>query len=71
MHPLRHAGTQACSEQEVPSHRPVHQGSVTEAKEAGGGGTAGDIGEGLSGLWQTFGDCDSIQISGNGDDGGG
>ena len=40
-----------------------------EAKEAIGVGTVGELGEELLGLWQTFGECDVIQISGKGDDG--
>ena len=34
-----------------------------------GGGTAGELGEVLSGIWRTFGECDGVDISGKGDDG--
>ena len=71
MTPLRHTGTLACSEQESPYHFQVRQGSRTDAKEAGRGGTAGELGEGLSGLWRTFVECYGVKISGKGDDGGG
>ena len=39
-----------------------------EAKASGRGGTVGELGEGLSGLWITFGECDGVKISGKGDD---
>ena len=42
-----------------------------EANEAGGGGTVGDLVEGLSGLWRTFGEYEGVQISGKGANGGG
>ena len=45
------------------------QGGGAEEKADGGGGTMGDLGEGLSGLWRTFIECDGVQISGEGDDG--
>ena len=69
--PMRHAISVACTEQEAPCHRPVRQGGGKEAKTAGGGGAAGEFGEGLPGLRGTVGDCDTIQISGKGADGGG
>ena len=56
--PLRHAGALVCSEQESPCHRPVRKGGVKESKAAGGGGSAGEFGEGLSVLRRTIGDRD-------------
>ena len=47
---MQHAGPLVCSEQKAPRQRLVGQGSGAEDKEASGGGTTGDIGEGLSGL---------------------
>ena len=49
----------------------MRQGGGTEAKEEGRGRTVGELREGLSGLWKTFGEFDGVQISGKGDDGGG
>ena len=62
--PMRNAGTLMCSEREAPLHLPVRQGGGVEEKASGGGGTAGDIGEGISGLWLSFRECDGIQVSG-------
>ena len=67
---LIHAGALSLYKQEEPCHRPVIQGGGKEAKEYGGGGTVGDIGEDLSSLWWTIGKCDGVQISGNCVDGG-
>ena len=66
--PLLHYGILACSEQEAPCHPPVHQGDGKEAKEDGGGGTAGEFREVLSGLRGTIGDRDVFQVSGKGVD---
>ena len=52
--PMPHDGNLACSEWEATCHRPVRQGSGAEEKVVGGGGTAGEIREGLSGLWRSF-----------------
>ena len=49
--PLRHFGSLVFSKQETHCHIPVLQGGGTEAKVDSGGGTVGDLGEGLSGLW--------------------
>ena len=67
--PMRHAGLLACSEQEAPYHLPVGQEVRSEAKADGGGGIAGEIGEGLPVLWSTFLECDGAKISGKVDDG--
>ena len=67
--PMQYSGPLACYEWEAPWHRPVRPGGGSEANAVGRGGTAGDLGEGLSGLWRTFGKCDGVQISGKGDDG--
>ena len=48
----------------------MSQGGGAEEKAVGGGETAGELGEGLSGLWCTFRECDDVQISGEGDYGG-
>ena len=48
----------------------MRQGSGEEEKADSGGGTAGEIGEGLSGLWLSFGKCYGVQLSGKDDDGG-
>ena len=45
------------------------QGDGKEAKEDGGGGTAGELGEGLSGLRGTIEDSDVFKLSGKGVDG--
>ena len=67
---MRHAGPLACSEQKAPCHRPVRQGGGAEEKVDRGGVTAGDIIEGLSGLWCSFGECGGVQVSGESDNGG-
>ena len=71
VNPLRHAGALTCSEQEAPCHPPVCQGGGKESKAAGGGGTAGELGEGLSDLWGTIGERNVFQVYGKGVDGGG
>ena len=48
----------------------MRQGGGAEDKVASGGGTMGDIVEGLSGLWCSFEECDSVQVSGEDDDDG-
>ena len=47
---MQHAVPWECSEQKVPCHHPVCQGGGAEDKASSGRGTAGDLGEGLSGL---------------------
>ena len=68
--PMRYAGPLEYVEQEALCHCTVRQGGVAEDKAVRGGGIGGEPGEGLSGLWRTFGKCDGIQVSGKGDDGG-
>ena len=68
--PMRHAGPLACVERKAPCNRIVLQGGGAEEKAVDGGGIDIDLGEGLSGLWKTFGKCDGVQVSGKGDDGG-
>ena len=58
--PLRHDGALVCTEQEATYHHPVRQGVGKEAQAAGGGGAAGEFGEGLSGLRVTIGDRDIV-----------
>ena len=67
---MQHAGPLECSERKAPCHLPVRQGGGAEEKVDIGGGTAGEIGEGLSGLWFSFGEYDGVQLSGEGDNGG-
>ena len=67
---MRHAGLLTCVERKSPCHRTVHQGGGAEEKAVSGGGIEGELGEGLSGLWRTFGKCDGVKVSGKGDDGG-
>ena len=55
----RHLATAQCT-----------MGGGAEEKAVSGGGIEGELGEGLSGLWKTFGKCDGVQVSGKGDDGG-
>ena len=69
--PLKYSGPLTCSEQEAPCHLPVIQGGRKEVKASGGGGTVGEIGEGLSGLRGTIGNRDIFQVSGKGVEGGG
>ena len=52
---VRHTGHLMYTEQKAPCHRTVRQGSGSEEKEVSGGGIEGEHGEGLSGLWRTFG----------------
>ena len=66
---MRHSGPLACSERKAPCHCPARQGIGAEEKVDSGGGTAGEIVEGLSGLWCSFGECDGVQVSGEGDNG--
>ena len=66
---MQHAGPLACSEQKVPCHRPVGQRGGSEDKEVSGGRSMGDIREGLSGLWYYFGECNDVQLYGEGDEG--
>ena len=48
--PMQHASALEYTEREAPCHRPVRKEGGKEAQTAGGGGTVGDLGEGLSGL---------------------
>ena len=66
---VRHAGPLACVERRAPFHLTVLQGGGAEEKAVSRGGIEEEIREGLSGLWRTFGKCDSVQVSGNSDDG--
>ena len=68
--PMRHAGTLACVERKEPRHCTVRQGGGAEDKAVSGGGIEEELGEGLSGLWRTFGKCDGVQVYIKGDDGG-
>ena len=70
MIPMQHDGPLACIVRKAPCHRIVRQGGGEEEKAVSGGGIEGELGEGPSGLWRTFGKCDGIQVSGKGDDGG-
>ena len=67
---MQHAGPQACYERDAPCHCPVRQEGGAEEKTDGGGGTEGELGEGLSGLWGSFIECDGAQISEEGGEGG-
>ena len=67
---MRYAGPLACSERKAPYHRPVRHEGRSEEKADSKGGTAGELREGHLGLWQFFGECDFIQLSGEGNDGG-
>ena len=68
--PMRHAGTLAYIERKEPCHCTVRQGGGAEYKAVSGGIIEGELGEGLSGLWRTFGKCDGVQVYSKGDDGG-
>ena len=68
---MQHAGALTCTEREAHCHCPVRQGGGKEALMVGGGGAAGDFGEGLPGLQGTVGNRHIFQISGTGADGGG
>ena len=67
---MQHAGPLEFSEKKAPCHCPVRQRGGAEDKVASGRGTVGDLREGLSGLWLSFGEFDGVQVSGEGDDGG-
>ena len=67
---MQHAGPLAYVEHKAPCHRTVCQGGEAEEKAVSGEGVKGELREGLSGLWRTFGKCDGVQVSGKGDDGG-
>ena len=60
--PMRHAGPLELSGRKEPCYRPVRQGGGAEEKESNGGGTEGELGGGLSGLWRSFGECDGCSI---------
>ena len=47
----------------------MRQGGRAESKAAGKGGTEVDIVEGLSGIWRSFRECDTVKISREGNDG--
>ena len=66
--PMQHAGPLACYKRKAPCHRPVGQGGGAEDKEVSGEGTAGELREGLPGLWCSFVEYDDVQVSGEGDD---
>ena len=68
--PMQHSGPLVCVEQKAPCHCIVHHRGRAEEKAVSGGVIEGDLVEGLSGLWITFGKCDYVQVSGKGDDGG-
>ena len=61
---MQHSGPLVRSNQKAPCHHPVIQGGGTEEKEDRGGGTSGELLEGLSGLWRSFGECDVFQVYG-------
>ena len=67
---MQHAGPLECSERKAPCHLPMRQGGGAEEKVDIGGGTAGEIGEVLSGLWCSFEECAGVQVSREGDNGG-
>ena len=66
---MRHDGPLACIEQKAPCHRTVRQGGGAEEKAVSREGIEEELGEGLPGLWITFGKCDGFHVSGKGDDG--
>ena len=68
MLPIRQASPLVCSELKAPCHCPVSQGSGVKEKAASRGETEGEIGEGISVLWNPFGKCDDVKVSGEGDD---
>ena len=65
---MRNSVTLACVERKAPFHLTVFQGGGAEEKAVSGGGIEGEIGEGLSGIWITFGKRDGVQVYGKGDD---
>ena len=68
--PKQHSGALACTGQEAPCHRPVHQGGRKEAQKAGGGGATREFGKVLPGLRRTAGNIHLVQVSGTRYDGG-
>ena len=67
---MQHSGPLTCVERKAPCHRTVRQGGGAEEKAVSRGGIEGELGEGLSVLWRTFGKCDGVQVSGKVDDDG-
>ena len=67
--PMWHAGPLASAERKSPCHCTVRQGGGAEERVLSGGGSEGELGEGLSGLWRTFGKCDGVQVYRNVGDG--
>ena len=67
---MRHDDALAYTEQEAPFHRPVLQGGREEAQTAGGGGAAGEFGEGITGLWGIARASHLVRLTGKGYDGG-
>ena len=68
--PMRYASPLESVERKAPCHRTVCQGVGAEEKAVIRGGIEVELGEGLSGLWRTIRKCESVQVSGKGDDGG-
>ena len=68
---MQHAGALAYNEWEAPRHQLVRQWDGEELQMAGGGGTVGEFGEGLTGLWGTAGDSHIFQVPGTSYDSGG
>ena len=68
--PIQHAVPLVCVEWDTPYYRTLRQGGGAKEKAVIGGRIEGELGEGLSGLWITFGKCDRVQVYGKGNDGG-
>ena len=66
--PMQHDGTLACVERKEICYHTVRQGGRAGDKAVSGGIIEGELGEGISGLWRTFGKCDCVQVSGKVDD---
>ena len=47
VNPMRHAGPPAGTERKAPCHSSVRQGSRAEEEAASGGGSEGELGEGI------------------------
>ena len=61
---MQHAGPPAGTERQAPCHSSVRQGSGAEEAAASGGGSEGELGDGLRGIQGSDGECNGVRYLG-------
>ena len=61
---MQHAGPPAGTERQAPCHSSVRQGSGAEEAAASGGGSKGELGDGLRGIQGSDGECNGVRYLG-------